>query len=86
MQFSQFNKRGVAHVIPKGLPKGLAEVLSDFLHTDAPHRADGEGPDKRVRVVGVLHECIHRQQGQLRLRLGVVDQVQVDQLLQLDVV
>lgn len=38
------------------------------------------------RIVGVLDECVDGKESQVGLTLGVVDQVQVDQLLQLEVV
>ena len=77
--------RGRPCLVAKCFPQRLAQVLHDLLRPDAAHRAQRQGADELVRVVGVLHERLHREQGQLRLRLGVVDQVRVHQLLQLDV-
>jgi hypothetical protein len=38
------------------------------------------------RIVGILDECVDGQECQVGLALGIVDQIQVDQLLQLQVV
>jgi hypothetical protein len=72
-------------LVPKRPPKRLAEVLRDPIHADASHGPDREGPDERIRIVRVLHERVDGQQCQLRLALGVIDEIQVHQLLQFDV-
>ena len=52
---------------------------------DASHGADGERPDQRVGVVAVHDEGVDDEQRRPRLDLGVVHQVEVDELLQLHV-
>ena len=64
----------------------VAQVLCDPVHPDAAHRPHGQRPDQRVWVLRILDKRVDREDRQLWLRLGVVDQVQVDQLLQLRVV
>ena len=49
------------------------------------HGADCQCPDEGVRVVGILDEAIDAEQRLLGLRLGVVDKVEVDKLLELQV-
>ena len=52
---------------------------------DASHGADGERPDQRVGVVAVHDEGVDDEQRGPRLDLGIVHQVEVDELLQLHV-
>ena len=52
---------------------------------DASHGANGERPDQRVGVVTVHDEGVDDEQRGPRLDLGVVHQVEVDELLQLHV-
>mmetsp|Transcript_22293 Transcript_22293/g.64803 ORF Transcript_22293/g.64803 Transcript_22293/m.64803 type:complete len:256 (-) Transcript_22293:46-813(-) len=89
VEFGHANGGRLAHVrviVREASLEGLAEVLSDPFHSDAAHGADGKGSDERVRVIGVLHECVHSQQCRFRLSLGIIDQVKVHKLLQLNVV
>jgi hypothetical protein len=66
--------------------KGRTEyVLRDLVDADAPHSADSQGTDERVRVVAILHKGVHSQQRQVRVALGVVDQVEIHQLFQLQI-
>mmetsp|Transcript_69392 Transcript_69392/g.201331 ORF Transcript_69392/g.201331 Transcript_69392/m.201331 type:complete len:285 (-) Transcript_69392:17-871(-) len=64
----------------------LKQILGDLVQPDATHRSHCESADQRVRVHGILAEGVDGQDRQLRLRLGVIHDVQVHQLLQLDVV
>ncbi len=68
-------------------PQKKSTLLTcDLVHPDAAHGPDGEGPDERVRILAVLDEGVDGHDGHLRLGLGVVHQVEVHQLLQLQVV
>lgn len=71
--------------VAEGTGERLAEVLGDAIDADAAHGPDGEGTDERVGIIGVLDEGVDGQKGKLGLGLGVVDQIQVHQFLELDV-
>ncbi len=89
VQLRDADGRRLAHVgvlVLEALPQRLAEVLGYLLYADAAHRAHCERADERVRVLAVAHERVHRHDGHVRLRLRVVHQVEVDQLLELEVV
>jgi hypothetical protein len=60
--------------------------LGDLLNADAAHRADGKGADQRVGVRAVLDEGVDGHDGKVGLRLGVVHEVQIDELLELEVI
>jgi hypothetical protein len=72
------------HAHLEALAQRLAEVLGDLVHADAAHRADGERADERVRILRVFHKRVDGEDGEVGLALGVVDEVEVDELLQLD--
>ena len=77
------HRGGLAHVrvgVGEALAKRLAQVLHNLVDADAAHGAHREGADERVRVLRVLDERVDRQDGQIGLRLGVVDEVKVDEL------
>mmetsp|Transcript_777 Transcript_777/g.3202 ORF Transcript_777/g.3202 Transcript_777/m.3202 type:complete len:716 (+) Transcript_777:454-2601(+) len=80
---------GLAHVgilVAKRPSQGLQQILGDPLHANAAHGANRERADQRVGVRSVLDEGVDRQKRQIRLALGVVDEVEIHQLLELDVV
>ena len=64
----------------------VAEVLDDLVDADAAHCPHRQRPHERVRVLRVLDERVDGHDREVGLRLGVVDQVEVDQLLELEVV
>ena len=70
----------------EAFPEWFTEVFSDLVNADAPHSPDSQGSDERVGVFTVLGEGVDSQNGQVRLRLGVIHQVEVDKLLQLKVI
>ena len=75
------------HVIYlKALPERFTEVLGNLINTDTSHGPDSKSSDERVGVFAILRECVDSQDGQVWLRLGVVHQVEIDKLLQLEVV
>ena len=52
---------------------------------DAAHGTHGQGTDQRVLIRRVADERLHGQKSQIGLLVGVVDQVEIDQLLHLNV-
>ena len=42
----------------EGFLEWVAEVLGDAVHSDAPHRSDGQGPEHGIVVVCVLQACL----------------------------
>ena len=70
----------------EALSERLTKVFGDLVDTDAPHRPHGQRTDEGVGVLTVLGEGVDGQDGEVRLRLGIVHKVEVDQLLQLKVV
>jgi hypothetical protein len=89
VQLRDAQRGGLAHVrvlVPQALLERVREVVDDLLRAQAAHRADRERAHERVRVVRVLHERVHGEDDELRLRLGVVHEVEVHELLLLEVV
>mmetsp|Transcript_15997 Transcript_15997/g.41525 ORF Transcript_15997/g.41525 Transcript_15997/m.41525 type:complete len:1014 (+) Transcript_15997:689-3730(+) len=88
VQLGDAHGRCLAHVgvvVLEAALQGVAQVLRDLVHADAAHGADGEGADERVGVLRILDKGVDGENAEVRLRLGVVDEVQVHQLLELQV-
>jgi hypothetical protein len=85
-----YAQRGrLAHIrvlVPKTLLERVCEVVDDLLRTETTHCSDRESTDERVRIVRVLHKCVHGEDDELGLSLGVVHEVKVDELLLLEIV
>jgi hypothetical protein len=39
------------------------------------HRAHGKSPDKGVRIVGVFAKCVDGKKSEVRVALGIVDDI-----------
>ena len=88
VQLADAHRSRLAHVRIRVRDAGtqrLRQVLGDLLHVDAAHGTHGQGTDQRVLIRRVADERLHGQQSQIGLLVGVVDQVQIDQLLHLNV-
>ena len=80
--------RGLAHVrvlVMQAAVERVGQVVDDLFRAQAAHCADRERADERVWVLRVLDECVDREDHELGLCLGVVYEVEVDELLLLDV-
>ena len=78
----------LAHVrvlVAQALVEGVAEVVDDLFGAQAAHGPDREGAYERVRVVRVLDEGVDSEDDELGLRLRVVHEVEVYELLLLEV-
>ncbi|EEQ40082.1 hypothetical protein CLUG_04209 [Clavispora lusitaniae ATCC 42720] len=88
-QLGHANGRGFAHVrvvVVQRAPQRDLHVVHHLVHADTAHGPDGKRLDQRIGVLGVSDKRVDGQDTQLRVQLGVVHQVQVDQLLSLNVV
>eukprot|EP01137_Pigoraptor_chileana_P028939 Opistho-2@13440 len=89
VQLGDADGGSLAHIrilILEALAEGVAEVLCDLVDTDAAHRADGKRADEGIWVHAVLDERVDGKNGKVRLALGVVHQVQVYKLLELQII
>lgn len=60
-------------------------MFSNLLNSNAPHSPHSKSTDQRVPLLmGVLSKCVDSHESEVWLGLGVVDDVEVDQLLELD--
>ena len=57
-----------------------------LVDTNATHRSNSQSPNERVGIFAVLDEGVDGHDGHVRLTLGVVHQVEINQLLQFEVV
>ena len=72
-------------VILQGVFERLAEILSDPLNADAAHRSDCKCAHEWVlHIARILLERVDRHDGQVGLGLGIVDDVKIDKLLELN--
>ncbi len=71
--------------ISKSTREGITEVFRDTIDADAPHGSYCQRTDERVGVRCVLHKGIDGKECKFRLGFGVVDEVEVDELLEFDV-
>lgn len=88
VQLGNAERRRLAHVrvlVVQALLQRACEVVDDLFDTDATHRADGECADERIVVVRVLDERVDGEDDEVGLRLGVVNEIEIDKLLLLDV-
>jgi hypothetical protein len=88
VQLGDAQRRRLSHVrvlVVQALLQRAREVVDDLFDADAAHRADGECADERIVVVRVLDERVDGEDDEVGLRLGVVDEIEVDELLLLDV-
>lgn len=79
-------KLQLEHTHLEALPQRLAEILRDLVHTDTAHSPDSKRSDEGVGVLAVLGEGVDGQDSEVWLRLCIVHEVKVDELLQLEVV
>lgn len=87
VQLCHADSRGFADIgicVLESSSEGLAQVLADLLYSDASHGAHRKRTDHRIRVATILHKTVYGHDGEVGLGLGVVDQVQVDELPHLD--
>jgi len=89
IQLGDAHGRRLPHVrvlVLQTLAQRVAQVLGDLVDADAAHSSDRQSSDQGIGVLAVLDESVDRHDGHVRLRLGVVHQVEVDELLELQVV
>ena len=88
VQLAHRDTSGFFHIsirIVQALLKTLTQVLSDTLDPDASHGSDGKRSEQwRELLSGILLERVDRHNHQIWLRLGVVDNVEVNELFQLN--
>lgn len=89
MHFNDTDDSSLPHIgvlVLEGLSQGFYEVLGDLADSDTAHSADSEGAEDRIPIFeGVLAEGVDSQNNEVWVGLGVVDNVQVDQLLEFQV-
>ena len=71
--------------ILKCLTKRCRQVLGNFLHSNTSHRSNRHRTNQRVLISGISLERIHSKNCKIRFRLGIVHDVKIDQLLQLQI-
>ena len=62
----------------EALSEWLTQVLCDLVHTYTAHCPHSQSSNERVGVLTVLGEGVDSKNGQVRLGLGIVHQVEVD--------
>lgn len=88
VELDHTDRRRLAHVrivVAQTLAQRIGEVVDDLVRPQAAHRPDGQCADERIRILGVLDEGVDGENDELRLRLGVRHQVEIDELLPVDV-
>ena len=65
--------------------KRHGQVVDNLLSTQASHRSNGQRTDERVGILGIFDKRVDGENHKLRLRLGIVHQVQVHELFLLEV-
>lgn len=65
--------------------KGLGQVLGDLVAVDATHGSDGKSSDQGVLVGSILDEVLDGKNGEIGLLIGVVDEVEIAELLHLHI-
>lgn len=88
VQLGDAYRRRLSHVrvlVVQTFLQRAREVVDDLFDADATHRADGERADERVLVVRVFDERVDGEDDEVGLRFGVVNEIEIDELLLLDV-
>ena len=89
VQLGDAERRGLSHIrifIVQTFSQGLTEVVDDLLRAQTAHGPDRQRAHERIGIVGILHERVDGEDDEFRLRLGVIHEIEIDELFLLEVV
>jgi hypothetical protein len=71
--------------IPKSTAQRFTKVFGNSINADTTHGSHCKSANQRIGIAGVLYKSVHGQKRQLWLGFGIINKIQIDELLQFNV-